>query len=76
MDKENSEVKLTFLHPHGPARSFTYSTSPDILIVSSSDILSKVDPSTRTGRAYYITANEVKEASTKLKTEKKQKTTT
>ena len=33
MDVENSEVKLTFLHPQGPACSYKYPTTPDVLKV-------------------------------------------
>lgn len=68
MDKKNSELKLKFLHPHGPASSFTYPTSSDIANIHSSDILLKGNPSTQTGRTYYITSKEAEEASTKLKT--------
>ena len=30
-DNDNAEVKLTFLHPHGPSRSFKYPAVPDIV---------------------------------------------
>ena len=65
-DKKNSEVKLTFLHPNGPCRSFKYPSTPDILTVSISDILTKVEPRTPTGRTYYLTKKEMKIASDKL----------
>ena len=44
---ENAEVKLTFLHPHGPSRSFKYPSIPDIL--------TKVNPKTPTGRGHTYT---------------------
>lgn len=66
VDRENSEVKLTFLHPNGPSRSFKYPSSPDILFVPSSDILTKVEPRTPTGRTYSLTKKEMKTASDKL----------
>ena len=66
VDRENSEVKLTFLHPNGPSRSFKYPSTPDILFVPSSDILTKVEPRTPTGRTYSLTKKEMKTASDKL----------
>ena len=54
----NSEVKVTFLHPQGPACSYKYSTIPDVLTVPSSHILIKVDPRTATGRTYTLTKKE------------------
>ena len=39
LDKENAEVKVMFLHPQGPSRSFKYSTQQDILVVPLSNIL-------------------------------------
>ena len=59
VDSDNAEVKVTFLHPHGPTRSFKYPSLPDILTVSVSDILTKVSPRTTTsGRMYTLTAKE------------------
>ena len=49
VNSDNSEVRLMFLHPHGPARSYKYSATPDILAVSVSDDLTNVDPKTATG---------------------------
>ena len=65
-DKENAEVKVTFLHPHGPSRVFKYPTQPDILVVPSSDILTKVNAKTATGRTYTMSRKESKLASEKL----------
>ena len=58
MDSDNSKVKLTFLHPHGPARSYKYPATLDILTVTVSEILAKVDPRTATGRVYTLTKQE------------------
>ena len=67
IDKEDLEVKLSFLHPNGPAYSFRYPSIPDILWVPSTDILTTVDPRTTTGRVYTIEQKEGKLASEKLK---------
>ena len=61
VDAENAEAKVTFLHPHGPSRSFKYPNIPDILIVPTTDILSKVNPRTATGHVYIYFATERKQ---------------
>ena len=66
MDSDNSEVKLTFLYPHGPAHSYKYPATPDILTVTVSDILTKVDPRTATGHIYTLTKQENDLATKKL----------
>ena len=38
-DAENSEVKVTLLHPQGPAHSYKYPNVPDVLVIPSSSIL-------------------------------------
>ena len=59
----NDEVKVSFLHPNGPSRSFRYPHRPDILNIPLSDILTKVDPRTVTGRVYYtLTPKESRDA--------------
>ena len=46
---DNKEVKLTFLHPHGPSISFKYPEPQNILNIPTDDILTLVDPRTRSG---------------------------
>ena len=65
-DKENAEVKVMFLHPQGPFRSFKCPTQPDILVVPSSDILTKVNAKTATGHTYSLSRKESKLATEKL----------
>ncbi len=65
-DKDNAEVKVTFLHPQGPSRSFKYPSSPDILIIPSTNILTTVNARTVTGRIYTLSKNESKIATEKL----------
>ena len=63
-DPSMQEVTVTFLHPHGPSKSFHYPSTPDILTLHISDLLTSVDPNTSTGRCYILTAKEM-DAATK-----------
>ena len=58
-DPEMQEVTLSFLHPRGPSRSFLYPHRADILTVHISDIMTFVESTTYTGRAYTFTDNEM-----------------
>ena len=60
------EVKLTFLHPPGPSSSFRYPQSQDIHTIPIENILTLVDPRTRTGRVYLLTKKDITNASKKL----------
>ncbi|CAF2174414.1 unnamed protein product [Rotaria magnacalcarata] len=51
---ETNELRLSFLHPHGPTRSFAYPSPPDELIIDASDMLMIVNPITMTGRTYSL----------------------
>jgi hypothetical protein len=64
--QESGEVEVTFLHPHGPGKSFKYPTRGDILVMSYQDILTIVHPSTATGRAYTLSQVEMAAASAAL----------
>ena len=50
VDVENAKVRVTFLHPRGPSQSFKYPSVPDILVVPTTHLLTKVNPRTTTGR--------------------------
>lgn len=63
---ESDEVEVSFLHPHGPSRSFKYPHPTDILIMSCQDILSTVEPRTITGRSYTLSDEEVTTAAKRL----------
>lgn len=60
------EVKVTFLYPSGPNPSFYYPQRPDTLNIPTDDVLMLVDPSTATGRTYFISSEESCQASSKL----------
>ena len=57
---------VSFLHPHGPSRSFKYPSTPDnILTLQTSNILTKVSPKS-TSHVYTVTQKEKKAATVKL----------
>ena len=44
LDEDESAVKVNFLHPQGPSRSFRFPATPGILTVPIESILIKIDP--------------------------------
>ena len=64
---DNHEVKVTFLHPHGPSSSYTFPEPPDVLTIDCQDVLTMVEPVTATGRTYSISENETSAAVAALK---------
>ena len=52
---DTKEVKLTFLHPHGPLNSVKYPEPQNIHTTPMDDILTLVGPRTRSGRVYSLT---------------------
>ncbi len=58
VDPVDSFAKLTYHHPHGPSNSFKFPASPDIHILSVTDILTVVDPRTTTGHIYTLSQKE------------------
>ena len=65
--QEDSQVKLTFLHPLGPSSSFKYPGTQDIRTLPIKNILTLVDPRSRSGRVYTLSKDETKVSSGKLK---------
>jgi hypothetical protein len=55
---DSGEVEVSFLVPRGPIRSFHYPTLADILVISSEDVLTVVNPTTATGRSYVLSQAE------------------
>ena len=64
---EAQEVTLSFLHPHGPSKSFYYPQKPDILTLHICDILTLIAPVTYTGRTDVLTDYELNAAALALK---------
>ena len=50
---DTKDVKLTFLYPHGPSSSFKYPEPQHIYTIPMDDILTLIDPRTRSGCVYY-----------------------
>lgn len=65
-DDNSEEVELIFLHPSGPAPSFVFPRKPDILKVNFNQILTRVNPTTATGRTYTISHSETMAATKTL----------
>lgn len=66
VESEPPLVTVMFLHPHGPCSSFKFPTTPDVKTLIKRNILTTVEPRTRTGRVYTLTKIETKTASEKL----------
>jgi hypothetical protein len=63
---DSGEVEVSFLVPRGPSRSFHYPTRADILVISSEDVLTVVNPITATGRSYVLSQVEIAAAGAAL----------
>ena len=54
---DESEAKVKLLHSPGPSKSFRYPPADHTVKLDTKDVLTSVDPRTRTGRVYTITLN-------------------
>jgi hypothetical protein len=68
VSEESNDVKISFLHPHGPSASYTYPAMPHILQLPQSAILAKVSPTTATGCTHTLTSEETKLTAERSKT--------
>ena len=66
VEKDDPLVTVSFLHPHGPCSSFRYPAAPEVHTLIIRDILTSVDPRSRSGRVYTLTSIEMKAASAEL----------
>ena len=64
--RECREVKVSFLHPHGPNPSFFYPRHAEILVIDTSDVLTSLDAKTTTGRTYTLSKDESQRATLAL----------
>lgn len=62
VDEDSEQVSVSFLHPHGPSRSFKYPARPDVFNIALRDVLTRVDPRTARGRTYTLTQKETQAA--------------
>ena len=66
LSPDENQVRVTLLHPPGPSKSFRFPTSEHIVMVTVKDILTVVNPRTRTGRVYTLSKKETKAATGKF----------
>ena len=66
LDQRERDVAINFLHPRGPARSFTYPERTDNLVVGMGDILTTAHPTTATGRTYTLKKEHMAQVSNAL----------
>jgi len=66
LSPDENQVKVALLHPPGPSNSFRYPKGEHIVTVTVKDILTVVDPRTRTGRVYTLSKKETKAATDKF----------
>ena len=66
LDQKEREVAINFLHPSGPARSFSYPERPDNLVVGMEDIITTANPTTATGRTYTLKKEHMAQVSNAL----------
>ena len=65
---DDNQGNLTLLHLPGPSSSFRYQSSEHVVKVATKDILTAVDPHSRTGRVYTLSVKETKLATQKFST--------
>jgi len=59
VDSEEGDVQVTFMHPHGPRKTFNWPQHDDIVYVSVKNVICQIEPpTTSTGRTYTITDND------------------
>jgi hypothetical protein len=68
VSEESNDVKISFLHPHGPSASYIYPATPHILRLPQSTILAKVSPKPATGCTHTLTSEEAKLTAERSKT--------
>ena len=66
VSEDSEQVRVSFLHPHGPSRSCKDCARPDILSIPVEDLLTSVDPRTARGHTYTLTQREMQSATEKL----------
>ena len=55
VDHHNKDLRIKFMHPHGPSKRFTWPSRNDVCCVPMDNIISNISiPTTRSGRIYDI----------------------
>jgi hypothetical protein len=68
VSEDSNDVKVSFLHPHGPSALYIYPAMPHILWLPQLAILAKVSPNTATGRTYTLASEKTKVTAERSKT--------
>ena len=63
---ECCEVKISYLHPHGPNPSFFHPRHAEILVIDTSDVLTSLHTKTSIGRTYMLSKDESQQATLTL----------
>jgi hypothetical protein len=58
-NEDMDEIKVRFLHPHGPAASFSFPRPLDILKIKSDEVRAILNPVTATRRTYSLSQSEM-----------------
>ena len=67
VNQDDKTISINILIPHGPSQSYKYPAEERVIMVSTDNILTKVDPRTSYGRIYTISKEETKAAIQQLK---------
>ena len=68
VDNENDDVKVKFMHPHFPSRSYCWPSREDKCFVPIVNVLCRVEPpSTSTGRQYKLENKDMRTIENELK---------
>ena len=67
VNQDDKTVSINILIPHGPSQSYKYPAKERVIMVSTDNILTKVDPRTSYGQIYTISKEETKAAIQQLK---------
>jgi hypothetical protein len=68
VSEETNDMKISFLHPHGPSASYMYPAMPYIVRLPQSAVLAKVSPKPATGSTHTLTSDETKLPAERSKT--------
>ena len=68
LDQQNNDMKVTFMHPHGPSKSFFWPRRDDVCWMPPASVILKLSsPSTVNGRSYTFNSKEMDEVKKLLK---------
>ena len=66
VSEDSEQVRVSFLHPHGPSQSFKYPARLDILTIPVRDVLTTIDARTAKGYTCTLTQRKMRAATFQL----------